>query len=184
MLSARERRTVAFGVAVSVLATMFVYGFLPMGRRWQEREVRIAIESARLGELRGLLASEALLEDAVAERARLLDAEPRRLLAGRTPALAAAGLQSTLQAYADRSFVTVSRLDVAGAPDSAEGTLPVIPATLSAVGDLYGVIDLLTLIQSASLLIEIEELSVRPNPALRGELLQVTLTLRVPYLEG
>lgn len=182
MLSHRERRTIAIGAVVSTLALLVAYGVLPIVRGWQERESLIAAEATRLAQLRGLVASEGQLAEVVAAGSALLDSGPRRLLAGRTSALAAAALQSTLQSYADRGLVTVSRLDVAGAPDSTDRAIPVIPATLSALGDIHGVTELLFMIRSEPLHLEIEELILRPNPALRGELLQVTLTLRAPYL--
>ena len=56
--------------------------------------------------------------------------------------------------------------------------------TVAAVGDIYGITDLLSRIQNGPLLLEITELVVRPNPALKGDLLQVTVTLRGAYLGG
>jgi hypothetical protein len=41
---------------------------------------------------------------------------------------------------------------------------------------------MLALIQHGPQLLEIVDLTVRPNPALRGELLQMTVTLRGAYL--
>jgi hypothetical protein len=57
-----------------------------------------------------------------------------------------------------------------------------IPATFSAIGDIYGVTEMLSLIQHGPQLLEISELTVRPNPALRGELLQLTVTLRAAHI--
>jgi hypothetical protein len=52
------------------------------------------------------------------------------------------------------------------------------------VGDIYGLTDMLALIQHGPLLLEVTELSVRPNSALRGELLQVTVALRGAWVGG
>jgi hypothetical protein len=182
-ISAGERRTVALGLVVSVVALVAAYGAVPFVRRWLAREDVIAAQADRLARLRGLVASEDALRAALTERRAALEAGPQRLLAGRTPTLAAATLQSTLQRYADESQVMVSRLDVAGAP-VAGGTLPRLPATLSAVGDVYGVVDLLDRVQHGPLALEITELTVRPNPALRGDLVQVTVALQGAYLGG
>jgi hypothetical protein len=181
-LSARERRTIALGLLVTGLGLFTTYGALPFVRHWRMREDIISTELDRLARLRGLVRHEAQLRQAVRTRAASLESGQQRLLAGRTPALAASALQALLQSYADQSQVTVSRLDVAGAPDTTSGPLPMIPATLSGVGDVYGITDLLSLVQHGALLLEIAELNVRPNPALRGDLLQVTVLLRGAYL--
>lgn len=181
-LKARESRTVVLGLALSLFVLTIAYGAVPFARRWRSREEVMAVEMERLARLRGLVANEARLREAVGGRAATLESGPQRLLSGRTPALAASSLQSLLQRFADESQVTVSRLDVAGAPDTSAGTLPMIPATVSAVGDIYGMTDMLSLIQHGSVLLEIAELSLRPNPALRGDLLQMTVTLRGAYL--
>jgi hypothetical protein len=179
--SARERRTIALGVLVSAAALVVAYAVVPFARRWREREEVIATQTERLARLRGLVASEERLREAVRERTAALEAGPRRVLSGRTPALAASALQSAIQAYADESQVLVSRLDVAGAPIEGD-PLPRLPATASAVGDVYGIVELLGRLQHGPLALEITELTVRPNPALRGDLIQVTIALQGAYL--
>lgn len=177
----RERRTVAIGIAVSAIALIVAYGAVPYGRRWCAREEVVAAQADRLERLRGLIQGEARLTEMLRARSGSLDAGEQRLLAGRTPALAASGLQSLLQGFADQSQVTVSQLDVTGAPDTS-GATPTIPATVSAVGDIYGITDMLSLIQHGSVLLDINELNVRPNPALKGDLLQLTVSLRAPFV--
>ena len=164
--------------AVVLIAALVV---LPFARRWSAREAVIATESERLARLRGLIANQPQLENALRARAQA-SGPAQQLLSGRTSALAASQLQSTLQDFADQSRVTVSRLDVAGAPATRDSGVPMIPATLSALGDIYGITELLSRIQNGPLLLEITELTVRPNPALRGELLQLTVALRGPHL--
>jgi hypothetical protein len=180
-ISARERRTVALGVLVSAVALIVAYGAVPFVRHWRAREEVIAAQAERLARVRGLLANEEALRAAVRARSAALETGPQRLLTGRTAALAAASLQSALQHYADESQLMVSRLDVAGAPVTG-GTLPRLPATVSAVGDIYGVVDLLERVQRGPLALEITELTVRPNPALRGDLVQITIALQGAYL--
>lgn len=183
-ISARERRTIAVGALISAAGLLLAYGVMPFARRWQAREEAIAAESERLERLETLIASEAQLRDSTVQKAAAMAAASQRLLSGRTPALAAAALQSALRGYADMSQLTVSQLDVAGAPDTTASALPMIPATLSAVTDIYGVADLLRLVTDGPLALELTSLSIRPNPALRGDLLQLTLGLRAPYLAG
>ena len=181
MISPRERRTIAAGLLVSVLALLIVFGVLPFARRWHARENTIAAEQQHLARLRGLVGREADLRQALDERRNRLEGGVQRLLSGRTPALVASSLQSLLQSYADQSQVTVSRLDVTGEAVKSNG-LEMMPATVSAIGDVYGVTQMLYLIEHGSRLLEISELTVRPNPALRGELLQLTVTLRGPFV--
>jgi hypothetical protein len=181
-ISARERRTILLGAAVSLLALTLVFAVLPFVRHWRARESVLAAELSRVARLRAIVAAESKLHDAVAARETALESSPQRLIAGRTPALAASALQSLLQDFADQSQITVSRLDVAGAPDSAANALPAIPATVSAIGDIYGITDMLSRLHHGPRLLETVELTIRPNPALRGELLQMTVRLRAPYV--
>ena len=114
--------------------------------------------------------------------ARAGSIERPRLLAARSPALAGSALQTLVQGYADESGITVRELNVAGAPDStASGGTEAIPATVSAIGDIWGVSNFVSRLQHGTTLIDIREIGVSPNPALRGELLQLSLVLRAPY---
>ena len=106
-------------------------------------------------------------------------------LASSASALAASALQALVQGYADESGVTVRELNVAGAPDSVSlGGAEAVPATVSAVGDVWGVSNFVSRIQHGTTLIDIREIGVSPNSALRGELLQLSLVLRAPYSGG
>ncbi len=178
-LNARERRTVIAGIAVSAMALVIAFAAIPLARRWSEREALIASSVERLGRLSSLVARENELRAALATRERGA-VGGRSVVTGRTPALAAAALQSAIQSYALRSRVTVNRLDVAGAADTAGTILPMIPASLSAVGDVYGVSDFLSLIETGKPVVEIREMTIVSNSALRGGLLQLALTLRAP----
>lgn len=78
--------------------------------------------------------------------------------------------------------MTVTRLDAAGAPaDGDAGTLA-LPATLAAQGDIYGIADFLRRLQHGPWLLEITDLSIAPNPVLRGNVLQVSIGLIAPVL--
>ena len=178
----RERRTITIALAVLATAIVVVYGILPYARRWSAREELIAMRAEQVGRLKWLVANESSLEKTVAARiAQGTGVERPRLLAGRSPALAASALQTVVQSYADEAGITVRELNVAGAPDSAAAGVESIPATVSAIGDIWSVTDFVSRLQHGSTLIDIRELGVSPNPALRGELLQLSLVLRAPY---
>jgi hypothetical protein len=86
-----------------------------------------------------------------------------------------------VQGYADESGVTVREMNVAGALDSTSAGGDAVPATISAIGDIWGVSSFVSRLQHGTTLIDIREIGVTPNPALRGELLQLSLVLRAPY---
>ena len=183
MLEPRERRTITIAAAVLGAALLFAYGILPFERRWSAREELIATRAEQVARLRWLAEHEPELRQATATRlASEGSVERPRLLAGRSAALAASSLQTLVQGYADDAGVSVRELNVAGAPDSASvlGT-ETIPATVSAIGDIRGVSDFVSRLQNGTTLIDIREIGVSPNPALRGELLQLSLILRAPY---
>lgn len=182
MLEPRERRTIAIAAAVLGTAMLFAYGVLPFARRWSAREELIATRAAQVARLRWLAEHESTLRESAADRiARATGVGRPRLLAGRSPALAASALQTLVQGYADEAGITVRELNVAGAPDSNSSGAEAIPATVSAVGDIWGVSDFVSRLQHGTTLIDIREIGVSPNPALRGELLQLSLVLRAPY---
>jgi hypothetical protein len=179
-LSASERRTIAIGAIVSATALILAYGIVPFARRWSAREDAIAAARDQIARLEFVAAHEAELRDATREGDDRLNGGPR-LLSGRTPALAASAMQALLQGYADQSRVTITRLDVAGAPDSVASALPMIPATLSAIGDVYGLTDLLSSIEHGERVLEITGMTIVSNSALKGGLLQLSLAVRAPY---
>jgi len=182
VLEPRERRTIALAAAVLAVAMLIAYGILPFARRWSAREDLIAMRAEQVARLRWLAEHEPTLRQAASERlARATRLGRPRLLAGRSPALAGSALQTLVQGYADEAGITVRELNVAGAPDSAATGAESIPATVSAIGDIWGVSDFVSRLQHGTTLIDIREIGVSPNPALRGELLQLSLVLRAPY---
>ncbi len=159
---------------------------LPGARRWSERETLIGTRREELARWRGVAAAESLLSAGVDARSMRMSSFAQRPLGAPSTALVSASLQSLLQRYADESQLTVSELNVAGEQDSLATTLPMLPATLVALGDIYSVADLLTRIQGGSALLDVRALTVQVNPARAstggGELLQVTVLVHAPYV--
>ena len=184
-LSARERRTLTWG-AVAAACVLVLAGAIPLARQWSDRESLIAARRGELSRLRGVKDAESVLYEAVSARTGRAAEYPQRPVSAATAALAAGVLQAELQRDADASQLSVSELNVSGEPDSTAVPLAALPATLIALGDVYGVADLLSRIQHGSTLLEVRELTVQVNPARRasggGELLQLTLVVRAPFV--
>lgn len=178
----RERRTITIAVWVSLLALSLAYVVLPYLQRVSSRQAEIALRRAQVGRLAAYVARQPEIEQAAASRASALDAYGTRLLRARSPSLVGAELQRVLQDYARMSRVSVSRLDVAGVADSSGGDTPSMPATLSAVGDIYGLAQLLAHLQQGPQVIDVSLLSIASTSALRGDLLQLSLSVRAPFL--
>lgn len=160
-LSRRERRVVAAGVLVSVLALLVVWGVLPFLRRWQDRETMITERETQLAQMRSLIEGAADTRQGLASRQRDRAALRARLLTGATPALAASSLQALLQEYADGSRIALERVDLVTEPrELGTGNLRAIPVQLSGRGDIYGLADLLVRLQYGEKLLVIDELRV------------------------
>lgn len=159
---------------------------IPIARRWSDRESLIAARRGELSRLRGIEGSESALQRAVEARDARAAEYPQRPVSAATAALAAGVLQGVLQRFADDSQLSVSELNVSGEPDSTAVPLAALPATLIALGDVFGIADLLSRVQNSNTLLEVRELTVQVNPSRRadggGELLQLTLTVRAPFV--
>ena len=166
-LSARERRTLTWG-AVAAACVLVLAGAIPLARQWSDRESLIAARRGELSRLRGVKDAESVLYEAVSARTGRAAEYPQRPVSAATAALAAGVLQAELQRDADASQLSVSELNVSGEPDSTAVPLAALPATLIALGDVYGVADLLSRIQHGSTLLEVRELTVQVNPARRA----------------
>jgi hypothetical protein len=172
--------------AVAVACVLLIAGAIPLVRQWSDREALITARRGELARLHGVKKDEAKMRLALDQRVVRASEYPQRPVAAGTAALAAGVLQAELQRYADASQLSVSELNVSGEPDSTAVPLAALPATLIALGDVYGVADLLSRVQHGSILLEVRELTVQVNPARKatggGELLQVTLVVRAPFV--
>jgi hypothetical protein len=183
-LAPRDRRALRLG-ALAVAAVVVVAAAMPAARAWRDREALIDARRAELARVRGLVEATPAFRAAVESRSGAVLGYAQRPLRAATGALAAGELQGELQRLAEESGLTVDQLDVTGDADSVAAPLPAIPATLVALGDVQGVADLLAKLRSGPHLVEVRELAVQVNPALKasggGELLQLTLVVRAPW---
>jgi type II secretory pathway component PulM len=181
-ISRRERRTLAVGIVVLAAALLLTYAVMPFARRWSVREATLDAREAQLARVRGLIAAESSLAAAVRLRQSRVGPDAPRPIAARTPALAAAALQTALQDAAARSGVQVQRVDAAGETTDGDGVPAEVPATMTAFGDVHGLTELLAALQHGPTLLEVTALSVQSTLGPRGEpLLQLTVSVRAPW---
>lgn len=164
-LSPRERRVVTAGAIVGGLALLAMRGVVPFVERWSAREGVLAAKAGQLARLQAVVADEARLREAVAERQRRHAGNGARLLPGGTAALAGSSLQALLSHYAEVSRVALDRIEILGGDTAAGGRLVTVPAQLSGRADVYGLVDLLRYLQTGERLLVIDDVRVTASPA-------------------
>lgn len=176
----REQRTIWWGASVVVIAWFAVRVAGPFIQTWQVRATQLAAAEDRLAQLRGLTTQAPALAQAATVAERELAGAPRRVLHAPTAALAGSALQSVLQNATDAAGMLVNRVDVG--PDDAASD--VVGGTLSVVGDIHGLAQLLESLATGPRVVRVEEMTVTQNSALRGapDVLQVTLRVRAPIV--
>lgn len=179
-LSSRQRGVVGAVLAVVIVAAFAAYGGVLFFRAWTEREERIALASDQLGSIASLIATEDTLSRTVSNLERTRSSH-RQLLTARTPSLAASELQRILRLQAERSKISIDRLEFSS-DQVSDGATVVIPFTISAVGDIYGIPDFLAMLRNESPVLEISEMNLVSNTALKAGLVQFSATVRAPVL--
>ncbi len=181
-LQPRELRTIRIALAVSIVSIVVAFAIVPFVSRWSAREALIAARRDELSRLRGAIADEPALRRTLAGLERSAAATPRRVISARTAALAASALQASLREAAAGAPLAVSSLDVSGDPDSTSNGA--LPASLTAVGDVQAVSAFLAGLRRGPYVAVLRELRVRPNPALIGQPLQLSLSLQAPWVQA
>lgn len=187
-LGERERRTVVAGALVVLVGVLLTRGVLPLAEHWQRQGARLAAARTRMAHAEGLLRQADALAALADSLERRLAASPRRLAHGASAEVAASALEGLLQGAAEASGSQLQQLALepptaAGEGDEG-GTLPVVRGTVSAVGDVAGLAQLLAQLADGPRPVHVERLSVQQNPALRGapDVLQWTVGVRVPVV--
>lgn len=190
-LTSRERRVVIAGAVASVLIVFGALVVAPFVRHWRGREDSIAAKAEQLARLEALAASEDMLQRSAVELRDALGRRDQSLLEGSTVALAGSALQSLVRSYGERSRVSILRLDPAGSAgrdgEDGTGSVDVAPIALSltAEGDIYGLVDLLYYLQNGETLLVVDELRVNsPRGSRAGVLMGWTIRLRGFYEPG
>lgn len=179
--SPRMQAVVAAGALAALVAMVVGAGVLPLARHWRAREGRLDARTEQLARVRGLAAAEGALAEAVRVREARLAAGPHRPLAGRTAAGAGAALGVLVQQVAGEARVQVERVELAQAR-AVGADAALVTATVSAVGDVYGLTDLLERLHRGATLVEVSALDVRALPTRGREApLHLTLTVRAAW---
>lgn len=151
-------RVLSLGLLLTVLASIH-YGLLqPLIDAYRSSDERLQQARSRLAKLMELAQSGKALEKRL-EEFRRNDMSDRYYLSGRTPSLAAAGLQNHLKAIIEASggqLISASDL-----PSTSEEKLTKVPTSLRLKARTDGLQELLYAIETQVPLIFIDKLSVR-----------------------
>ena len=139
---------------------------IPLWRAWDEQAHSAADESsAQLLSLEAQLRTLSALRDSARVRTVRAEAERERLIEAPTVAVAGAALATRVTDMADELGVKVSSVQIR--PDSVfRAGYAKVAVTLSAVGDVTHLTDLLTALESSDALLAVRELTVSPGDAL------------------
>ena len=71
-----------------------------------------------------------------------------------------------------------------GDKSGAIGDIPLLPATIAAYGDIFGLAEFLHKLSSGPRVVRVERIAIQQNSALRGapDVLQITVTLAAPVI--
>ncbi len=180
-LSARERRVILVAGAIAALALIVAYGLAPFYGRWSGQEAQIIASSDRLSRLRKLIGDQDTLSRTLSSLERTSGASGR-LISARTVSLASSELQRVMQMYAEQSKVSIDRLEFSPGADSTGDSSSGIPLTISAVGDIYGITSFLSVLRTGTPVVEVREVSLVSNSALRDGLIQFSASLLAPVV--
>ncbi len=176
-----RRNFILAAAAVALMAALIGFAGAPFYRSWQEREALISTSSERLTRVASLIARQDVLSRTVSALERT-NGTQRQLLVARTPSLAASELQRVMRSYAERSKMSIDRLEFSSSDAPTGGGTTFIPFTVSAVGDIYGVTDFLAMMRTESPVIEVSEIGLVSNSALKAGLIQFSATVRAPVV--
>lgn len=175
-VSVRVSRSPVFRIGAA--AAIAALAMIPLLGRWRERESTIAEKRTRLAEIEWLVAHRENGFDPGGGS----DATDKQILSARSVAVAAATLQSIVQRYADENGITLNRLDVAEPPEAPSGSFPMIPCSVAAVGDIYGLTEFLFALKHGRPVVDIREMSIVSSSALGDGVLQISLNIRAPAM--
>lgn len=178
-----EFRTLPVGMSIAAITVLIILAV--GGNQYRAgvrlRHERIEANRAEIARLRWLVTHERDLATAVRKH-DVSGSNQSLLLRGRTPAIAGASLQTFLQRDAEENAVAINRLDVAGSVDSAP-PVPAIPASLSAVADIYGIAGFLSALRNGPPVVAISGMTIVSSSALKDNLLQLSATITAPFIQ-
>ncbi|MBA3466677.1 MAG: hypothetical protein H0T21_04655 [Gemmatimonadaceae bacterium] len=180
-LNTREKRVILVASAIAALALSVAFVLSPFYRKWNLQEAQINASSDRLFRLRRLIEDQDALYRTLSGMERSSGVNGR-LVSARTVSLASSELQRVMQMYAEQSKVSIDRLEFSAAADSAGDASSGIPLTISAVGDIYGITGFLSALRSGTPVVEVRELTLVSNSALRDGLIQFSASLLAPVV--
>jgi len=164
-LTAREHRVLVAG-AVAICLMVGTTKGLPAWRRWHAQTAASAEEStAALARASAAVAGRRVLRDTLRSRRDRLVALAPMLLAGDSPAAAAASLAGVLSDAAADAGVQLGAVQLR--TDTAHaGVFTRVSVRANATGDVRGITELLQVVERGPTLLKVRELAItQPEPA-------------------
>jgi Tfp pilus assembly protein PilO len=174
-ISKRERRLIVAGAVVAAAVGGYLYVVEPLREHRRESEELAASREATLERRRILVAQRRALEEQLAEAARRLDEQDKRLLKGPTPPLAASELQKLVKDVATAANVEV-RSERILPPVNRDG-LQEVPLELTVAGGIRESVNLLHQIERSPKLLTLQDVKVRVVAVGQPRDLLTTLTV-------
>jgi hypothetical protein len=178
-LGARDRRAVLLGGGVLLAAWLAARGVPRLLHGYASLRARTEASAHQLAAAREALAEAPFVRDSLSVRAQRLVAWAPRLVAGRTPAEAAADLASLVTGLAAQLRVRVARMDPL--PDSAGAVFARVGLRIEVQGDIGGIARWLSSLEEGDRLLAVRTISVMAPepaaPATQAEALRAELTI-------
>ena len=177
-INPRDRRALVVG-AVVIIATLILTRGVPALLSWTaERQSSAAELTTELNALRHAVATQRARRDELQVGTASLARLEAGLLAGATPASAAAALAQFVGAATDSSGVHVRSTQVRGDTARTGAVFAPVSVRIDATADVRGLTNLLVRLERGPMLLVVRTLSItQPDPGSEMEALAVELTV-------
>lgn len=174
-LSRRERRLVGGGVLLVLLILAWQVLLEPALDRYRAAAERLPVREQVLARRLDLVARRPAIAAELAAATQQLDALSARFLPGATPAVAASELQKLVKEMAGQAGTEVRSERIL--PTVERGELVEVPIEIAVSGDIRQLVDLLTRLDRAPLLLAVQDAKIRVVNISQPRELLATLTL-------
>lgn len=173
--SARNRRSIILGGSFIAVILLWVFAIMPFFDRINQREEDIANNAKLIRKYSISLDDASRTKGADADTATRLQQVEKRLFTGKTPQLAAAGIQKLVDNAARQSDLTIRTVRVLDS--EGNGSFVAIPIQIIFESDLTRLVKLISLIKENDKLLTIPDLKIRVKN--RRNPREITITMKI-----